>query len=184
MAISTATTPGQILTSAYVNNNINSGMTYVTGASFSAVTEILLDSVFTSTYRNYYLVFDCQSSAGGSTFRWQVRSGGSTISTATYNNQILIVTNTTMVPSSATGETQIRIGANDASGYHAMTMDIFCPQVAQPTRFISSFNRNNGASLENTYGANTNSTSYDGMRISVGAGTMTGSYALYGYRNA
>ena len=184
MAIKTFTA-NSVLTAADTNTYLaNSGYVYVAGASFSAVTEILLDSVFTSTYRNYRLVFDCQSSAGGSTFRWQVRSGGSTISTATYNNQILIVTNTTMVPSSATGETQIRVGANDASGYHAMTMDIFCPQVAQPTRFISSFNRNNGASLENTYGANTNSTSYDGMRINVGAGTMTGSYTLYGYRNA
>ena len=98
MAISTPTTSGQILTSAYLNNNINSGMTYVTGASFSAVTEILLDSVFTSTYRNYYFVFDCQSSAGGSTFRWQVRSGGSTIATNTYNNQILIVTPRRFLP--------------------------------------------------------------------------------------
>ena len=162
----------------------NSGLVYVANGSFSAVTEILLDSVFTSTYRNYRFIFDCQSSAGSSTFTWQVRSAGSTIGTTTYKSQILIIENTTMSPSSATAQTGVRVGANDTSAYHAMTMDIFCPQVALPTRFISAFNRDTGKANENVWGANTNSTSYDGMRISVGSGTMTGSYTLYGYRNS
>jgi hypothetical protein len=158
------------------------GLEYVAGASFSAVTEILIDSKFTSTYRNYRLVLDCQSSAGGSVFSWQLRSGSSTISTTTYQFQFLSVDSTTVSSSRTTGASSVRIGANDTSAYHALTSDIFCPQVAEPTRIINTFNRNSGNTTESIWGANTNSTSYDGMRISVGSGNMTGSYTLYGYR--
>ena len=182
MAISTPTTSGQILTSAYVNNNINSGLVYIANSSFSAVTEILIDSVFTSTYLNYYLVFDCQSSAGGGTFTWQLRSGASTIATTTYSSQALNIEGASVSAASSTGQTGIRVGANDTGLYNAMTMEVFCPQVALPTRIISNFNRGNGKANESVWGANTNSTSYDGIRISVSTGNMTGSYTLYGNR--
>ncbi len=162
----------------------NSGLVYVAGASFSAVTEILLDSVFTSTYRNYRFIFDCRSSAGGNIFTWQVRSAGSTISTATYRYQTLNISAGTVTGGNASGAGSMRIGANDTSAYHAMTMDIFCPQIAQPTRTISAFNRDSGLTVENVWGSHTESTSYDGMRIAVASGTMTGSYALYGCRNS
>ena len=176
-------TSGQILTAAQMTTlQANSGFVSVAGGSFSAVTEILLDSVFTSAYRNYRFVFDCQTSAGGGQLSWQMRSGGSTIATTTYQTQLLIVENTTVSGGNSTGQTSIRLGANDAAGYQAMTMDIFCPQIAQPTRIISVFNRTSGKSNETNWAANTNSTSYDGMRISVTTGNMTGTYTLYGLR--
>ena len=184
MAISTPTTSGQILTSAYVNNNINSGLVYVAGASFSAVSELLVDSVFTSTYRNYRLVFDCQSSAAAGEFRWQMRAAGSTISTNTYNFTAMDIVGASITSRAFTAQASIRFGANDASGYNASTVDIFCPQLAQPTRLISAFNRTSGTVVENAWSANTNSTAYDGFRINVTTGTMTGAYVLYGCRNA
>jgi hypothetical protein len=174
---------GEVLTASDTNTYLaNSGLVFVAGASFSAVTEILIDSKFTSTYRNYRLILDCQSSAGGNVFSWQLRSGSSTISTSTYQYQFLSVDGTTVSASRTTGASSVRIGANDASAYHALTADIFCPQVAEPTRIINVFNRNSGNSTESIWGANTNSTSYDGMRISVASGNMTGSYQLFGCR--
>jgi hypothetical protein len=158
------------------------GLEYITGASFSAVTEILADSVFTSTYRNYRIVFDCQSSAGGNVFGWQVRGAGSTISTSTYNYSSMDITGTSITSRVATALTSIRFGANDTDGWHAATLDIFCPQVALPTRLISAFNRTSATVVENVWGANTNSTAYDGFRIFNASGNMTGSYTLYGYR--
>lgn len=175
----------EVLTSTDTNTYLaNAGYVYVNGASFSAVTEILVDSVFTSTYRNYRVVFDCQSSAGGGIFTWQMRAAGSTISTATYNAQTLNIGAGIVTGGNTVGAGSIRIGANDASGYNASTLDIFCPQLAQPTRLISSFNRNNGTTVEDVWSANTNATAYDGFRIAVSTGTMTGTYVLYGCRTA
>lgn len=157
------------------------GLWLVSSSSFSAVTEILVDSVFTSAYRNYRINFDCQSSAGGAIFAFQMRGGGSTIATSTYQCQALNIENTVVSASRSITQTQIRVGANDVGGYHAMTVDMFCPQLAQPTRINTVFNRNSGFQSETAYASNTNSTAYDGFRISVGSGTMTGAYNVYGF---
>jgi hypothetical protein len=159
-----------------------SGLEYITGGSFSAVTEILVDSVFTSTYRNYRIVFDALSSAGAGLFTFQVRAAGSTI-LANYNYSALDINGGSLSGRVAAASTIIRFGANDANGWNAATLDILTPQIAQPTRLICAFNRNSATIVENVWGANTNSTSYDGFRIHVNSGTMTGSYTLYGYRN-
>jgi len=184
MAVKTFTA-GAVLTASDTNTYLNNGgLVYVTGATFSAVTEILLDSVFTATYRNYYLLMDCQSSAGSNIFTWQVRASGSTISTSTYQQESHLLSGASNTSSSATAQAFVRIGANDVSGYHALQMNIYCPAIAQPTRTISFFNRNSGTQAENIWGSNTNATAYDGMRLSVASGNMTGTYALYGYRTA
>jgi hypothetical protein len=151
--------------------------------SFSAATEILLDSEFTSSYQNYRFLLDCQSSAGANIFTWQLRSSGSTIGGTSYQWQANNITNTSNTSARTTGQSYIRIGANDTGAYHSLHMDIFCPALAQPTRTISCFNRDTGYQVENVWGGNTNSTAYDGMRVAVLSGNMTGTYSLYGYRN-
>jgi hypothetical protein len=184
MAVKTFTT-GEVLTAADTNTYLNNGgLVYITGASFSAVTEVLLDNVFTATYRDYRFVFDCQSSAGGAIFGFHVRSGGSTISTNTYQHSTLFMDGTSITTARSTTQPAMRVGANDTNAYHGMTLDIFCPQLAQPTRVTSLFNRGIGYQPEMGFGGNTNSTAYDGMRIYVGSGTMTGEYVLYGCRKA
>ena len=184
MAIKTFTT-GEVLTASDTNTYLaNAGYVYVKGETFVTATEVLVDSVFTSAFRNYRIVFDCQSSAGGGIFEFQVRGGGSTISTLTYNYTAMDITAGVGTFRASTAQGSIRFGANDASGWNASTLDIFVPALAAPTRLITAFNRNSGATVENTWSANTNSTAYDGFRLSVGTGTMTGTYVLYGCRTA
>ena len=68
MAVSTATTAGQILTSAYVNNNINSGLTYISTVTLSAGAGTAAQwsgTVFSSTYTNYRLVCNLTRTGGG-----------------------------------------------------------------------------------------------------------------------
>lgn len=182
MAVKTFTT-GEVLTAADTNTYLNNGgLVYITGAAFTSATEILLDSVFTATYRNYLLVFDCQTSAGGGILQLQVRAAGSTISTTTYQYQAIDADSTTLSGRRNTAQGSFRFGANDTNGYNSSQVQIFTPQIAIPTRFISSFLRNNGNISEQVWGANTNTTSYDGLRISTTTGNMTGTYGLFGYR--
>jgi TRAP-type uncharacterized transport system substrate-binding protein len=75
----------------------------------------------------------------------------------------------------------MRVGANDANAWCALEAKIFAPFIAVPTRVTSTFNRDSGTDAESTWGAHTASTSYDGMRISISTGNMTGTYALYGF---
>mgnify|MGYP003139372521 CR=1 FL=1 len=58
------------------------GLVYVGGGSTTSdVSNITIDNVFTSTYKNYLLVGEATSDGGGSDFRFQFRSGGSSGST-------------------------------------------------------------------------------------------------------
>jgi hypothetical protein len=184
MAVKTFTS-GEVLTAADTNTYLaNSGLVYITGASFSAVTEVLLDNVFTATYRNYFFLIECQSSAGSNIFTWQVRSSGTTIGGSSYQRIAQDLDASANVVSRVTGQSSIRVGANDTNAYHGLQMNIFCPAIAQATRITSFFNRNSGYQAENVWGGNTNNTAYDGMRLAVASGNMTGAYALYGYRIA
>jgi hypothetical protein len=56
MTISTPTVAGQILTSAYVNDNINSGLVYVGTYSATSGTSLVCAAAFSSTYDNYRIV--------------------------------------------------------------------------------------------------------------------------------
>ena len=69
MTISTPTISGQILTSAYVNNNINSGLVYVTSVTVgSAVLTVNVPNAFSAEYDNYRIVLsniDCSVDGNG-----------------------------------------------------------------------------------------------------------------------
>jgi hypothetical protein len=63
---------------------------------------------------------------------------------------------------------------------------IFQPQLATQTSFTSVNAANNGASFDQPYigvtsGNHTTATAYDGIKLLVSTGTMTGFYAIYGY---
>jgi len=161
------------------------GLVRISGeTAFSAASSITLDNVFTSTYRNYKLVFNYTTS-GASGPRFRVRAGGSSISTTTYNEQNLYGSSTTVAASAGTSATSVSVGNNTAGAFNSSAeIIIFNPQVATPTTILSSLINSAGgytAPLVAFYGGNnSNATSYDGFEIFVGAGNMTGNYTLYG----
>ena len=95
MAISTATIPGQILTSAYVNNNINSGLTYISTVTLSAAAGTAAQwsgTVFSSTYTNYRLVCNLTRTGGGDAVNMQLGIGTTATAADYYGGGYLIST--------------------------------------------------------------------------------------------
>ena len=76
MAISTPTTAGQVLTSAYVNNNINSGLVYITEATATSGASISVDNCFTSTYTDYRIVVSRAATTSATGLSLLLRAGG------------------------------------------------------------------------------------------------------------
>ena len=83
MTVSTATTPGQILTSAYLNNNINSGLTYIDSAT-AAGTATPIDGCFTSTYNAYRIIVNATGTTSNQAMYLGLRVGGATNVTNNY----------------------------------------------------------------------------------------------------
>jgi hypothetical protein len=189
MAVSTPTTPGQILTSAYVNNNINSGLTYISTTTFSGATSAQFQSAFSSTYTNYRALVSITSAAGNACYlRWLV---GATVQTG---NILSLTINT----STSGGNTVTAINRSDQyalvpSVYPTYpttySLDIFAPQTVSYTSFniqtgITGIS-NVDAAWHSGGGRNIATTQIDGFELTTaGATNIAGTMTLFGYRKA
>lgn len=166
----------------------SSGLTYITGATFTAVSEILVDNCFTSTYRNYKILLDSVgSSASAVQLRIQYRTGGSNNATLTQGYLMNLVTEASAVSGTYGGITNDHV----LTGYvmsNASSIDItvFTPQIAIETRSlaISAAFGSTNSYLTTIGGIADNATQFDGIRIFPVSGTFTGQYRIYGLANS
>jgi len=160
------------------------GATLVASVPFSATSTVAVDNCFTSAYENYRVViqFIIDTVASQTTIR--LRSGGSAISTSTYQWE----------GSRSISAGIQRIQGTDGSGWTLGTgtgvaersfisMDLYNPALPALTgveyRGFAYDGAKAGYTLQGQERANA---SRDGIQFVV-AGTMTGILRIYGYRN-
>ena len=161
------------------------GLTFITGASFSAVANTSLPAnTFSATYANYKVLLTVTaSSVDGQNVQARFRAAGTDNTTSNYNVGGFVRT--------FAGATGTQESTNDTSMYFFdsgstygayISMDIFGPQLTQTTAINSQTTRQTGACFNgNMFKA---STSFDAMTFYVASGTMTGNYKVYGYSNS
>lgn len=188
----TTYTAGEVLTAASLNNNFTfaaanptSGLVCVKAeTAFSAVASFTADSVFTSTYTNYRLIMRYETSANAAV---SLQFRAATVDTATnYNRQELVIDNTTVAAGRSASQTSSKIaGSTIGSFVSLVTLELSGPQLASATNYQSLNVRNATAYtnplIEEYFGNQSDSTQFDGIKIVVASGTMTGSYTIYGY---
>lgn len=153
--------------------------------TFTGATTVEADSVFSSAYTNYKMFIRYQTSSTGDIYL-RMRASGTSATGANYNSQLVAGAATTASAFRETGQTSMYVG-DDSNGafWSTIELTIYAPNVAEPTLVSSINNRNTGAYTAITsqlFAANhTLSTSYDGIQIILGSGTITGAYTIYGY---
>ena len=175
---------GAVLEAAQLNKIAN--WQVITTTTFSAVSTLNIDNVFSADFRNYWVTFDYTTS-GANNATLQMRVGGSNAAT-NYNQQNLDVSSTTVTASrstSATGMTGLW-STNGAFSSH-LSMYVFRPFLAEPTGFTIVGGENYGAYtvplIRLLQGNHSTATSYTGLGYSLAGGqTMTGRYTVYGLR--
>ena len=193
MAISTPTVAGQVLTSAYVNNNINSGMVYITDSTFTGITSAApldLSGCFSSTYRNYRVVFSANTATTAAYMTFRLRDSGGAVALANYETQQLEYYATTVTSAFTAAQTAFSLAYNyGESEQSTLTFDIFNPNISTLETGIlyqSSVRRNAIAynyAFQGT-GQYATTTAMTGLRFFPSAGTAAGNIAIYGYRQA
>ena len=158
------------------------GMVLLNTTSFSGVSSVSGTSLFSSTYKNYRLVFNCIGSGAGIDLFLRYRSATTDHTGNEYNVHNYYRTGTS-------GGNQITgVGTSAYIGLagdliNAFTMDILDP--LSSTRKLSISISNGWSDLANrsdwSNAILNNTTSRDGFTILTGSGTITGSYSLYGY---
>jgi|688.fasta_scaffold69984_4 hypothetical protein len=150
--------------------------------SFSAVSSFSFDDVFTSTYTNYLMTIIYTSSTTAN-IDIKMRVGGVAAST-NYNRNRGYFQSTVAGSEQDTAQTQGRLLVHSASGQGAGTIQIFQPFVAAATVITSQHSASAALYNEVANITHTTATAYDGMQFTPSSGTITGSYAIYGYSKA
>ena len=184
MATPPVFTAGQVLTAA----QMNAVGQWVTKAqtTFSAVSSIAANNIFTADYETYLFVARYTTSSTGSG-NVQLSVGGVAAAT-NYNRQTLNASDTTISGARTNGATNLPGFIQATNGaFEALTIAyINGPQLAAPTGFYLFRSGSAGNFTEINTGIvsaiHTTATAYDGFVITMSSGTTTGTYTVYGLR--
>jgi len=193
MAIKTFTT-GEVLTASDTNTYLaNSGLVYVTGASFTTQTSVPVSDCFTSTAVNYRVIIaiDTVNSSAGRTInlRFRTASGDDANAIYTYSSANAGFGSTTLNNNlSGYSQTESKLTNHYYLGNtSSATLDILQPFVSTKRTMASGLVRG-GTASEDTQGffglSIDTAKSHTGFTFYASAGNMTGSYYVYAYRNA
>lgn len=158
-----------------------SGMTLVASGSTSAASSLTLDGVFTSSYRNYKLFLNGTGSADDNDFFLNFRTGGATNSNASYTRLTTSSASSGVTRTALTGQTSLRGILECGTTQMVLEANFYAPQVAIATGYISQGGTMSASNYQRWTAATfTNTTQFDGVIFTPGAGTFTIQYRLYG----
>lgn len=152
--------------------------------TFTGVSTVSLNGVFTSAYQNYLILWRVIGTSSGA-FSMRLRSSGTDDSGSTYQQQNMSAYGTTVAASRGTA-TNWNFNQVISGEHNHMEMTLFSPQLSFPTtaEIRYGYRASNASNIEfnHVLAGNTVSTSYDG--ISFICSGMTGTVRIYGYKNS
>jgi hypothetical protein len=160
------------------------GLVHIETQTFSAVSAVDFDGVFSADYDSYEILL----SAAASTpvhLRLRFRAGGVSDTSNLYRTQIIFAQSTTLNASrpEAPGTLASFAGSNNIATNEIVNIQINVrnPFATKRTPFNTHWN-SNGESLVLGGGSFDGNISFDGIQILPNTGNITGSMSVYGYR--
>jgi hypothetical protein len=158
----------------------------ITTASFSAATSASVDSVFSSTYDNYLILLNVESTSGSNAMQVRFRTSGSDNTTSNYGSNweyaAFGTAGATGQLGSAAGSTLAYI--QDITGNPTSNvMFVFNPFATQNTYANHQAVQGNGYRITGGLEFDT-TTSFDGISFICAAGTFGGTISVYGYKKS
>jgi hypothetical protein len=178
-------TVGMVLLTDYTIDHAGTSATLTNGqVTFTAVTSLSLNDVFTAGFDNYVMTFNAKASAN-EYIRFRMRSSGTDDSGSNYTHQYLLAGSTTIAGARSTGASNGTIGifGGNASP-SANTFYIYGPALAQPTASRGvSMSTVSTIRIDDFASTHSLSTSYDGITFFPDGNNITGTVAVYGVRS-
>jgi hypothetical protein len=150
--------------------------------SVSAVSAINIDGIFSSTFQNYLIIANLQSS-GADNLLVRLRVGG-TSTTTNYGYQLLNADATAVGASRASAQSSATIGALRSATRNSIPLYVYAPEIAQWTSMYTTFIdtiSSTGFIRSDASVVQTTTTQFDGISIFCSTATITGTYAVYGF---
>jgi hypothetical protein len=149
--------------------------------SFSGVTSVSLNGVFTGDYDNYMISMRFTSSSATQNLTARLRLSGTDASGADYVRQVLYAQTTSVLAQRNTSYTGLYIGLSDTS-HSGFSAYVFGPALAQPTAVRgSTASGSGGAYIWEEVCTHSLSTAYDGITVFPSLGTFSGLITVCGF---
>jgi hypothetical protein len=156
-----------------------SGLIHIKTVTFSAVSGVDVDDVFSSAYKTYRVILDYDRSAAADILlRFRSVSGTSTVANYFHNRITYSAATGTITMVTASNQTGILVGTEKTS----VAFDLYEVQgsgqksgvgiARKPTRFYETA----------LYGT-TETTAFTGLNLSIASGNITGSIQVFGYKD-
>jgi hypothetical protein len=160
----------------------NSGGTATLTAStvtFSGVSSVSLNGVFTATYQNYLILLESIGS-GNTNTQARLRVAGTDASGSDYDFQAMSAFSSSVTASSTANGVQWNVMWNTSADGQVAQINLYRPFVAATTKFTSS----GGTPVENNLiaGDHDLANAYDGISLFPNTGTFSGTVTVYGYQ--
>jgi hypothetical protein len=147
-------------------------------------TQVIVDNVFSSTYRNYMIAMSVTTPNSGSVTLQYINSAGSVLGGTDYYTQRLSGTSSTASAGFLSGTNGHIITTTGSGSVYGTTMEIFAPNLAIDTWMKTSGIGYDGSNyaIRLQGGQYAPATVMRGFVISFPAGTTTGIITVYGFR--
>ena len=180
-----STAPGlAIVSPTSITNSGGSASASGGAVTFTGVSSVSLNGVFTSTYDNYRIMIYM---AGSTTqvVQSRLRAAGTDASAANYTFQEMKFEGATVSGARATSQTFAQLGYAGTAEPNVFAVDVYRPALAAVTGLRSTgIYGYLGATIWDYAASHSLATSYDGISIIPNTGNSTGVIRVYGYRNS
>jgi hypothetical protein len=160
------------------------GLVKITSNTFNVTSTLSVNNCFTSSYKNYMVILSNCTTTGGTEWFFRLRVAGTDASGSNYYWQRLYATGTGTGAASNSSATSLQYSYLAAAAVRGDVIMYFMgPQTATATGWLMPLD-NTGANILNICGGgHTLTTSYDGFSAYMAAGTISGTYTVYGLQS-
>ena len=159
------------------------GLVHIKTESFSAVSGVPIDDIFSATYTNYLINFQATFTATSTlTFRYRTTAPADNSSGVNFTQTLQGATSTVSCSLVDNGATSTSVQSVVNGSRVPLILNIFSPYQNQVTNAYGELALG-GAPLNKTFTTLHNAaTVFQGISFLVGSGTMTGYAKIYGYK--
>ena len=159
------------------------GLVHINTTTFSAVSSVSFDNVFTSDYENYKII-SVNNNSDLVNVSIRMRASGTDASGANYDHYIFRGSGGGYNSANSTGQTQQQLDPVSGQGRKYGVTEVFSPNVAIATGIMSTATNMATAGIGLIGGQHTLANAYDGFTVFSASGTITGTIRVYGYQNS
>jgi hypothetical protein len=172
----------QLATTAFARSA--GGLVHIATESFTAVSSVSLNGVFTSAYDNYAIMIKTTGTQNDA-LQYRMRAGSDNTASS-YNYIRFGIVSSTLSGAPTTSDDKGGLGQVSNAQISVVWSQFFSPFLSEPTVYVAKGNQFADSTFRyyDYSGSHNVASSFDGITLYPASGTITGTIRVYGHQNS